>query len=202
MHHSDKPRDWEQMYKEMPVEAMPWFYAGIEPEVKEALQNLNITGSILDLGTGPGTQATALAKMGYHVTGTDISGTAIEKAKLKAHEEGVSVDFLVDDIVNSNLAGQYDIVFDRGCFHAISPEKRNTYVSQVYNLVKDGGYLLLKCFSHKEEGRFGPQHRLSPEEIKEYFQNQFEILSIDETVFLSNRGIFPKALFCVMKRKQ
>ncbi|MBI1662851.1 MAG: class I SAM-dependent methyltransferase [Nitrosopumilus sp.] len=35
----------------------------------------------MDLGTGPGTQALELSKIGFKVTGTDISQSAIEKAK-------------------------------------------------------------------------------------------------------------------------
>ena len=70
-------------------------------------------GNFLDLGTGPGTQAIQLSKYNFEVTGTDISQSAIEKAKKLSHE----IYFLVDDILNSKLADKkFDSIFDRAFF--------------------------------------------------------------------------------------
>ena len=73
---------WEELYSSKDAESMPWFYDKLDPDLEKALVDLGIKeGRFLDVGTGPGTQAIALAKMGFHVTGTDISETAIEKVK-------------------------------------------------------------------------------------------------------------------------
>jgi SAM-dependent methyltransferase len=49
---------------------------------------------ILDIGCGTGRHAIELAKRGYSVTGIDLSAAQLERARQKAREADVSVDFL------------------------------------------------------------------------------------------------------------
>jgi hypothetical protein len=36
------------------------------------------------------------------------------------------IKFIVDDIIKSHLSSnEFDFIFNRGCFHVISPEKRS-----------------------------------------------------------------------------
>jgi 2-polyprenyl-3-methyl-5-hydroxy-6-metoxy-1,4-benzoquinol methylase len=53
-----------------------------------------------------------LAKRGFQVIGSDLSETVIKRAKnVYANEK--NVDFIVDDILNSNLKeNQFDYIFD------------------------------------------------------------------------------------------
>lgn len=56
---------------------MPWFNPELDEDLENALDELGLrSGSALDLGTGPGTQAIHLARRGFDVTATDISETA------------------------------------------------------------------------------------------------------------------------------
>ncbi|MCP4805502.1 MAG: hypothetical protein GY913_14135 [Proteobacteria bacterium] len=49
---------WEEHYTTRNVEEMPWFHAELDPELERALEAwLSGPVRILDLGTGPGTQA-------------------------------------------------------------------------------------------------------------------------------------------------
>jgi ubiquinone/menaquinone biosynthesis C-methylase UbiE len=56
-------------------------------------------GRLLDLGTGPATQAIELSKLGFQVTATDISENAIARAKSMSKD----IEFIVDDILESKL---------------------------------------------------------------------------------------------------
>ncbi len=192
--------EWEQLYREQKVESMPWFNPDLDPDLVLALNRLNLhTGTALDLGTGPGTQAITLAERGFKVTATDISATAVQQAQRKAQEKGLNIDFRQDDILNSSLEQAFDLVFDRGCFHVFHPQQRQDYVRAVINLVKPGGYLFLKCFSYKETRDGGP-YRFTPEEIKEIFISQFNVLSVEETVYHGTLNPLPQALFCVLEK--
>ncbi|HAG85772.1 MAG TPA: class I SAM-dependent methyltransferase [Cyanobacteria bacterium UBA12227] len=192
--------DWKQLYREKEVETMPWFNPNLDPDLDQALTKLNLhTGTLLDLGTGPGTQAMALAKQGFTVTGTDISDAAINRLKEIAKEKGLDIDFRQDDILNSNLNQEFDFIFDRGCFHVFQPEQRQDYVRVVSRLMKPKGYLFLKCFSHLETREEGP-YRFTAEEIGEIFGSQFNVCSVEDTVYQGTLEQFPKALFCILEK--
>jgi 2-polyprenyl-3-methyl-5-hydroxy-6-metoxy-1,4-benzoquinol methylase len=192
--------DWEKLYQDQNVESMPWFNPDLDPDLDQALTKLNLhTGTALDLGTGPGTQAMALAARGFKVTGTDISSTAIEKAQAVAKEKGLDILWRQDDILKSSLDQKFDVVLDRGCFHVFPPEQRQDYVRVVDGLIKPNGYLFLKCFSHLETREAGP-YRFTPKEIKEIFNSRFNVLSVEQTVYQGTLDPFPHALFCIVEK--
>lgn len=140
--------NWLEFYRDQPVEQMPWFYAELDPDLERALAAHRLdSGRALDLGTGPATQALALAKRGFVVTASDLSAHAIEQGRARATEHGLQIDFVQDDILSTQLAGPFDLVFDRGCFHVFAPEQRPRYVETLAALVAPGGLLFLKCFS-------------------------------------------------------
>jgi cyclopropane fatty-acyl-phospholipid synthase-like methyltransferase len=199
---ADQPRQfpgWEAMYQQQAVESMPWFYPELDDDLRDALDQLGLrSGSALDLGTGPGTQAMQLAQRGFDVTATDISEAAIHLAREKAH--GLAITWQQDDILSSRLTGQFDLIVDRGCFHVLPPERREEYVSTVAGLLKPGGYLFLKCFSHLQPGEQGP-HRFTPEQIQAIFGSRLQVLSVNQTVYQGTLDPLPRALFCTMRRE-
>jgi len=194
--HRELP-DWENLYKETEVTTMPWYSEELDADLVEVLEERKLKkGTFLDLGTGPGTQAIQLVKRGFEVTATDISSTAIAKAKQISKD----VAFMQDDILHSTLHEHFDFIFDRGCFHTLHPEQRQTYVDRVKNFLHKGGLLFLKCFDVKEPNQEGP-YRFTQEDIKRIFGEVFDIESVKETVF-HGVGVTPKALFIVMRRKE
>lgn len=193
--------NWEALYQEKPVETMPWFNPDLDPDVETALLTLELnSGTVLDLGTGPGTQAIALAERGFQVIATDLSATAIEQAAAKAKEKGLEISFRQDDILNSHLDRSVDFILDRGCFHVLPPERRGDYVQTVANLLKPKRYLLLKCFSAQETREQGP-YRFTPEEIQPIFAERFHLRSVEQTVYHGTLDPLPKALFCILEKR-
>ena len=193
---------WERLYEERDVETLPWFYPGLDPDFAAAIERYHISsGEMLDLCTGPGTQAIAMAERGFKVTAMDIAGTAVKKACMMAKDEGLEIDFQQDNILDSRLMRAFDVIFDRGCFHVFPPNRRREYVPAVSRLIKHDGYLFLKCFSNLEKVREGP-YRIAPDEIGSLFDPAFEILGIDHTYFKGkNLEESPKALFCTMRKR-
>ncbi|TET90145.1 MAG: class I SAM-dependent methyltransferase [Methanomassiliicoccales archaeon] len=78
--------------------------------LKELFQKYGVPegGRVLDLGCGTGSHAIRLAKMGYQVTGTDISKDMLDIAIEKAGT--LPVEFLLQDMRNIDLPDQYDAV--------------------------------------------------------------------------------------------
>ena len=196
--------DWETLYKNQEVESMPWYNESLDPDLELELDKFKIqNGSFLDLGIGPGTQAIRLFERGFDVMASDLSSSSIRKASDRYNTEGNNkINFIVDDVLDSNLNNnEFDLIFDRGCFHVISPEKRSKYTKEVNRILKQGGLLFLKCFSEKEPVRdFGP-YRFSTGMIKEIFENSgFKVQSIKETVYQGTLNPLPKALFIKMTK--
>lgn len=191
--------DWNAYYKQNKVETMPWYEKSLDLDLVEEIQSLK-EGKFLDLGTGPGTQAIELAKNGFEVTGSDVSISAIEKAKLTSN----NVNFVIDDILNSKFENEsFDYILDRGCFHVLSSDERITYLKQIKRILKKNGIVFLKCISKNEKNlpeHKGP-HKFYKEEIINYFKKDFEIKKSKDTVYYGILRPLPEALFFVMKKK-
>jgi SAM-dependent methyltransferase len=196
--------DWDTLYKNQEVECMSWFSESLDPDLELELDKMKIRkGSFLDLGTGPGTQAIKLFERGFDVTASDLSSTSIHKASVRyKNKMNNKIKFIVDDIIVSHLSSnEFDFIFDRGCFHVISPEKRSIYTEEVNRILKEGGVLFLKCFSEKEPLRDTGPYRFSHEMIKKIFENsRFKVQSIRETVYQGTLNPLPKALFIVISK--
>src|SRR2546430_4783768 len=124
---------WEGLYATSDVEDLPWYTPDLDKDFERALTGHRLQGKrILDLGTGPATQAMNLAKRGFDVVGTDISPSAIKKAKAAAKAAGLAIEFRVDDILTSRLpASLVDVIMDRGVFHGLPTGKRSVCAEAV-----------------------------------------------------------------------
>lgn len=201
MAHEPNELDWEAVYRHGPIERLPWFYPALDPDMAWAFHMLGIrVPSILDLGTGPGTQAIELARRGFNVTGTDISPAVIAEARCRARAGEVACRFVQDDILSTRLDRQFDIVIDRGCFHVFPPERRPDYVNSVGKLIRPGGHLLLKCFSSDAVGA-APPFRFKPSQIVELFRpSPLQVCDIRVGLFQGQMDPPPRALFCVLRK--
>jgi cyclopropane fatty-acyl-phospholipid synthase-like methyltransferase len=192
---------WESMYREQEVETMPWYFPDLDPDFERALDEHDIArGKVLDICTGPATQAMALAERGFEVYATDISETAVRQAREKAAARGLTITFRQADMLRDTLDEDFDVLVDRGCFHVFEPLQRQSYIDAINRLLKPGGWLLLKCFSHKEKRREGP-YRFTPKQLSKYFSPSFEIISIIDAEFTGTLDQYPKTLFSIMRRK-
>jgi SAM-dependent methyltransferase len=193
--------EWDSFYQENKVDEMPWYEKNLDLDLEYQINSMNLTkGKFLDLGTGPGTQAIQLEKLGFESTGSDISKSAIDKAQQLSSK----VNFVVDDILNSSFPDNaFDFILDRGCFHVFEPMLRKDYLNQLKRILKDDGILFLKVMSIEEKGLpddEGP-YRFSKQEILDTFENNFEVKEIKSTVYYGTLDPLPKALFAVIKQK-
>ena len=194
--------DWDDYYKNNDVNTMPWFLEKLDHDVSNEIDSKTLKGGrFLDLGTGPGTQAKQLSSLGFNVTGSDLSQSAIEKAKKLCSEP----EFVVDDILNSKFSdNEFDYIFDRGVFHIFDKNQLDSYLSQIKRILKKNGLLFLKCMSISEknlsEGE-GP-NLYSKEQIKECFQHDFAIETMKDSLFYGNVSGSFKAIFTVLRNKK
>lgn len=112
------------------------------------------SGKVLELGCGAGDVALLFAEKGYQVHGIDIAPTAIEWAKEKANQAGITADFVVGDVTNLGRweDAAFDIVIDGHCLHCIIGDDRAEMLKEAYRVLRPGGsfYVSSMCGDPKE----------------------------------------------------
>ncbi|HEY4620718.1 MAG TPA: class I SAM-dependent methyltransferase [Gaiellaceae bacterium] len=132
-----RPEDWDRRYAEKdllwsatPNRVLVAEAAGLPP------------GRALDLACGEGRNAVWLAGLGWRVTAVDFSEVAIAKARTKAVEHAVDVDFLCADLLDYEPEIEaYDLVVV--LFLQLTVEERRPVLSRAAGALAPGGTFLL-----------------------------------------------------------
>ena len=107
---------------------------------------LATTARILDCACGIGTQALGLARLGFQVTGCDLSPRAVERARLEASQRKLNIQFSVANMLDLKSLGDshFDAVIciDNALPHLESAEQILQAVEQMRSKLRPGGYLL------------------------------------------------------------
>jgi len=92
---------------------------------QEAGQDRSI--KIIDIGCGPGSHENELTKRGYHVTGGELAENQIERAREKAREAGVAIDFQIQDARDLPFDKEFDlaIMLCEGGFSLMETDEMN-----------------------------------------------------------------------------
>jgi 2-polyprenyl-3-methyl-5-hydroxy-6-metoxy-1,4-benzoquinol methylase len=100
---------------------------------------------ILDIGCGTGRHAIELTKRGYKITGVDLSDSQLERAKAKAAEQGLQIDFRKLDARNLPFNNEFDlaIMLCEGGFSLMETDEMNYQILEsATKSLKDGGKLI------------------------------------------------------------
>ena len=172
---------WEDAYKTTP----PWDIGRAQPAFVEIVESGELTKTtVLDVGCGTGENALYFAQNGFSVVGIDLSTRAISRAKEKADEREVNVDFRVANALSLNHeAGHFDHVVDSGLFHTFNDADRITFAHEIACVLAGHGRYFMLCFSDKEPTNWGGPWRITREEIEATFSPLFKINYIRESVF-------------------
>jgi SAM-dependent methyltransferase len=144
--------DWDQRYAE--VESLwarkpnRWLVAELEA---------HRPGRALDLACGEGQNAIWLAERGWSVLGVDFSTVAIEKARARAEQASVDVDFVCADLVEHEPErSAYDLVVAL-FLHFLADERRLVLGRAAEALAPGGTFLLIgHDLTNLTEGVGGP----------------------------------------------
>lgn len=159
----------------------PWDIGRPQPSLIAVADR--ISGSVLDAGCGTGDNALFFASRGCSVTGIDYLAEPIRRAKVKAVERGLEVNFLTFDATALDTLPQlFDHAIDCGLFHCFNDADRAKYVAGLTSVVKPNGRLFLLCFSDEEPGDQGPR-RISRADLAAAFASHWELEAITPTRF-------------------
>lgn len=182
--HEDRPRggeqlphDWDASYAQTP----PWDIGRPQTPFVQLADEGYLRGAVLELGCGTGEHTLLAARHGLEATGVDLSPTAIEQARAKAADRGLTARFLVDDALEVHrLGATFDTVLDSGFFHVLSDEDRERLAVSLRRVMAPGATYYLLCFSDRVPGDAGPR-RIHQEEIRGVFTDGLSVDWIRES---------------------
>ncbi len=139
--------------------------------------------SILDLGCGTGRNANYLAEKGNSVIGLEISKTALDIAKDRAKELGLSVDYRSSDIGYPYKIDDIsiDIVLDITSSNSLNEVGREIYLTETNRVLKNGGYFFVRALA--KDGNQNVKNLLKQNPGREYDTYIIKEIGLKERVF-------------------
>jgi SAM-dependent methyltransferase len=103
----------------------------------------------LDIGCGSGRDAVHLAGHGWQVSAVEFVDKALARAKQRAAEEGVEVQWVRGDVGELGRLGLepgYSLLYDFGCIQGLSDSARRGAAAGLTELAAPGARLLFLAF--------------------------------------------------------
>lgn len=114
-------------------------------------KNYHKKGKVLDIGCGQGRNAIPLARIGYSITGVDISEIGINQMNKVTQKENLPIEGILSDIYEINNFNKYDFILIDNFLHFdknnISNESK--FLSKIIEKINTG-CLIIFCLPVKE----------------------------------------------------
>lgn len=200
------PTHNQQHFADAYAGVAPWDIDGPQPALASVEDQ--VESPVLDIGCGTGEHAMFFAASGRRVVGIDFVEDAVRRARSKAAQRNLSVDFRVGDALALATSDErFATILDSGLFHVFADDDRRRYVAGLAHVLNPGGKLLLLCFSDAEPGEQGPR-RVSESELRASFDKGWQFESLTRTQFRLNPNFDPAAFspggphawFAIIKR--
>lgn len=122
----------------------------IDKTINWIKENVPQGSSIIDLGCGPGLYAERLTKLGYKITGVDISESSIEYARKSAKDKELDIDYFVKSYLTDSIDSTFDAAICIYCdFGALIPDEQIQLLQRITGFVKKNGIFIFDCFNLK-----------------------------------------------------
>ena len=178
---------WEKEYKnpkfvtknEGPQADTLRFLKFLKKEQKYEIEDKNI----LDLGCGTGRNSNYLADLGNNVIGIEISKTALDIARNRAHDNGLSVNYILGDIgepydIKDNSV---DIILDVTSSNSLDEKGREVYLKEMNRVLKSDGYIFVRALC--KDGNKNVKNLLKSNPGKEHDTYIMKDIGLTERVF-------------------
>ncbi len=180
--------NWEDLYQQGDT---PWYDGSSWPPLERLVSDTcPPDGSILEVGCGYGVDAIHLASLGYRVKATDLSPTAIARARATADQSGARVDFQVEDFYTYQDNAQYDLTYDKSVMaNSQNADSRIEFSRLAASMLADGGHWISVSANNDNLNPDGTGRdergypRLSVLELACALEPHFEIQSITQEIF-------------------
>jgi cyclopropane fatty-acyl-phospholipid synthase-like methyltransferase len=192
--------DFAQRYAQGNI---PWDSGKPSEELIRVLKAAKLTGkTALEIGCGTGTNALELARRGFEVTAVDCVEQAISIARAKASDAEVNVDFRAADVLTQDLGGPYDVLFDRGVYHALRVADLTKFQNVLKRVSRRGSWYLSLAGNAKETRIENGPPVVTEQEIRGELGSLFDIVELREFRFSTNQPGFRPLAWSILMRRQ
>ena len=134
-------------------------------EMAFVTSKITAADEVLDMGCGTGRFTLPLAKLAKKVTGLDASAAMIEQARLKAEQQGLTIEFYEADMERLPFEDQsFDVVVSMLALMHIPLESRQQVFLEASRVLRPGGRLLVSVKNSLFE-RLSPVDRFASVDI-------------------------------------
>ncbi|MGE0065772.1 MAG: class I SAM-dependent methyltransferase [Solirubrobacterales bacterium] len=145
----DQMLHWDQAYAERTSAQMSWTEESprLSWELIKACK-LDPEAALIDVGGGASRLSKELLHLGYSdLTVSDISLTALERAKSDLGGDAGRITWVTGDVRTVDFGRRFDLWHDRAVFHfMVEPRDRAAYVENLKRSLRVGGQLILATF--------------------------------------------------------
>ncbi len=152
--------------------SVPWDRHAPNQLLTEWIQRRQLAGdgrSAVVVGCGQGDDAAHVASVGYQMTAFDISASAIQAARERYPDSGIT--FVTADLFHLPAAWieAFDLVIESQTVQALPPSMREVVIAHVTSLVAPGGTLFVQAVAANEgDANEGPPWPLTRTDIDQF----------------------------------
>jgi SAM-dependent methyltransferase len=167
-------------------DVVPWDIGEPQPALIALERSGTLRSPLLDAGCGLGENAIFLAGRGYRVTGFDASETALARARQRARDRGVDVEFVQADATRLEALDQrFTTVIDSALYHCLGDVERSAYAEALRRVTVPGAALHIFCFADASEGFRLPAMQVTEGDLRTHLAAGWDIRSIAPTTYTS-----------------
>jgi ubiquinone/menaquinone biosynthesis C-methylase UbiE len=140
----------------------------------ESMKTIEPGGKALDVGAGMGRNGVHLAKLGWEVTGIDLSAQGLAVMRSDAEKAGLKVETVKTSFEDYDFGKErWDLV---AMILSWAPIEDPAFLARLKASIKPGGYVVFEHVTQREKDPFPPGvHAPAPGALREMFED-FDIL--------------------------
>ena len=132
---------WEELYGQGSIARCPYDFVASFAFRNAPKDKARKDIKILEIGCGSGNNLWFLAQEGFSVSGVDGSAAAIDAAKRRFTDDGLTGDLTAGDFTKlAHPNSSFDLVIDRGALTCCGTSSIKKAIAEVSRVLKSGGH--------------------------------------------------------------
>jgi rhodanese-related sulfurtransferase/SAM-dependent methyltransferase len=174
-------RHWDDVFRTRDSSEVSWFQA--EPTTSLELisaAGIEPTAAVVDVGGGASVLVDRLVARGHRaVTVLDVSGEALERARVRLGDDAAKVRWITHDVLTWRPPRRYGLWHDRALFHfLVGAPERAAYRAVLHAALGPGGHVVVGTFAADGPEMCSglPTARYSPAELAAAFGPELDVV--------------------------